>query len=55
MAPDKLELNHLLASLPSDEVARWKPHLEPVSLRLGEVLYESGVAITVSVQSHHLL
>lgn len=34
--------NHLLASLPADELTRLKSKLEPVSLKLGEVLYESG-------------
>jgi CRP-like cAMP-binding protein len=43
--PDPRE-NHLLASLPADEWARWLPNLEPVDMPLGEVLYESGVAMT---------
>ena len=34
--------NHLLAALPADEFARVQSKLEPVSLTLGEVLYESG-------------
>ncbi len=34
--------NHLLAALPPAEFERLLPHLEPVSLRLGEVLAESG-------------
>ena len=34
--------NHLLASLPATEWARWEPLLEPVELPLGEILYESG-------------
>ena len=34
--------NHLLASLPEPEWQRWHPHLEPVDLPLGAVLYESG-------------
>ncbi len=37
--------NHLLASLPEVEWARWMPHLEQVSLPLGHVLYESGVTL----------
>jgi CRP-like cAMP-binding protein len=37
--------NHLLASLPEAEWARWMPHLEQVSLPLGHVLYESGVTL----------
>ncbi len=35
-------MNHLLEALPDQEFARIKPHLEPVSLKLGKVLYESG-------------
>ena len=34
--------NHLLASLPNDEFARFQSKLQPVSLKLGTVLYESG-------------
>ncbi|OWW20680.1 Crp/Fnr family transcriptional regulator [Noviherbaspirillum denitrificans] len=34
--------NHLLAALPPEEFARLEPHLELVSMPLGEVLYESG-------------
>ena len=34
--------NHLLASLPADEWARWQPLLEWVELPLGKVMYESG-------------
>lgn len=39
---DSALMNHLLAALPSDEFARLKPDLEPVSLALGQVIYESG-------------
>jgi CRP-like cAMP-binding protein len=39
---DDALMNHLLAALPADEFVRLKPHLEPVSLSLGEVIYESG-------------
>ena len=38
--------NHLLAALPADEWARWMPELEPVSMSLGQVLYESGMTMT---------
>jgi CRP-like cAMP-binding protein len=38
--------NHLLASLPDDEWSRWSPMLELVPMPLGQVLYESGVALT---------
>jgi CRP-like cAMP-binding protein len=34
--------NHLLAALPASEFERLAPHLELVTLKLGEVLYESG-------------
>ena len=34
--------NHLLAALPEAAWQRLKPHLEPVHLALGQVLYESG-------------
>jgi len=34
--------NHLLASLPTEEYERLLPHLEPVPMALGDVLYESG-------------
>ena len=37
--------NHLLAALPVADWARWLPALEPVDMPLGEVLYESGVAM----------
>ena len=37
--------NHLLAALPAADFERLKPHLEPVSFRLGDVLCESGVAL----------
>lgn len=36
--------NQLLASLPDEEWQRWLPQLEPVELKLGQVLYESGSA-----------
>ena len=34
--------NHLLAALPENEYERLLPHLEAVSMPLGEALYESG-------------
>jgi len=37
--------NHLLACLPEAEHERLSPQLELVSLRLGEVVYESGVVL----------
>ena len=38
--------NHLLRSLPSEEWQRWAPLLETVDMPLGQVLYESGVALS---------
>jgi CRP-like cAMP-binding protein len=38
--------NHLLAALPKPEAYRWLPILETVDLPLGQVLYESGVALS---------
>jgi CRP-like cAMP-binding protein len=43
---DDARMNHLLAALPAEEFARLKPELEPVSLSLGKVLYESGDRMT---------
>jgi len=40
-----LERNRLLAVLPKPERDRWLPLLEPVELRLGQVLHESGVTL----------
>jgi len=40
-SPDR-NVNHLLAALPDSVSTRWLAHLEPVELRLGQVLYESG-------------
>lgn len=39
---DDAQMNHLIAALPEDEFTRINPSLEPVSLSLGEVIYESG-------------
>lgn len=44
-APDP-RANHLLAALPDAEFDRWRPQLEPVTLKLGQVLYESGKRMT---------
>ena len=38
--------NQLLAALSGPTLARWREHLEPVSLPLGEVLYESGSTLS---------
>jgi CRP-like cAMP-binding protein len=37
--------NQLLARLPDEELVRWLPHLEPVDMPLGRVLYESGATL----------
>jgi CRP-like cAMP-binding protein len=37
--------NHLLAALPASEYERLAPHLEPIPMKLGEVLYEPGVQL----------
>ena len=42
-APDDPRQNHLLAALPADDYQRLLPSLEPISMLLGDVLYESGV------------
>lgn len=47
--PTDPRLNGLLAALPADDLARWRPHLQPVDLQPGRVLYESGQAM------HHLV
>jgi CRP-like cAMP-binding protein len=40
--PANPKQNHLLGAIPEIEWARFAPHLTPVELRLGDVLYESG-------------
>lgn len=40
--PHSPKQNHLLAALPVSEFQRIAPHLELITLKLGEVLYESG-------------
>lgn len=40
------KLNHLLAALPEEDWKRWLPELESVSLKLGEVIYESGADVS---------
>src|SRR3981189_507521 len=41
-APHNPNQNHLLPALPTAEFERLAPHLELVTMSLGEVLYESG-------------
>jgi CRP-like cAMP-binding protein len=43
---DELGKNQLLAALPHKERSLWSPHLEPVELPLGTVIYESGGKLT---------
>jgi CRP-like cAMP-binding protein len=43
---DDLKQNRLLAALPEKEWSLWLPHLEPVELPLGTVIYESGGKLT---------
>jgi len=38
--------NHLLSALPEAQRQRWQSRLEPVDLPLGQVLYESGGAMS---------
>ena len=38
--------NHLLCALPDADWQRWMPQLEPVTLKLGAVLYESGATLS---------
>ncbi len=40
------KLNQLLAALPEPEWQRWQPELERVPMALGQVLYESGRAMS---------
>jgi hypothetical protein len=47
--PSDARQNHLLAALPEAEWQRWQPHLEPVDLPLGKVLYESGSRLNHAV------
>jgi CRP-like cAMP-binding protein len=42
---EDLRKNHLLAALPHAEWGRWSPLLERVDMPLGQVLYESGIAL----------
>ena len=38
--------NTLLSVLPSSIREHWLPHLEPVEMRLGEVVYEPGATLS---------
>lgn len=39
---DETKLNRLLGALPDEQLKSWLPHLEPIDMPLGSVLYESG-------------
>jgi CRP-like cAMP-binding protein len=45
-APSNLRKNHLLDALPEPEWLRLQPHLEPVEMPLGQVLYEPGSTLS---------
>jgi CRP-like cAMP-binding protein len=47
--PQKLENNHLLAALPAEELACLAPHLENISMRLGETLYRPSEPLQYAV------
>jgi CRP-like cAMP-binding protein len=38
--------NHLLACLPVEDWNRWKPQIDPVDMKLGDVVYESGTTLS---------
>jgi CRP-like cAMP-binding protein len=46
VSADASKENGLLAALPLVDARRWLPHLEPVELPLGKVLYEPGTTTT---------
>ncbi len=43
--PQSPSLNHLLQALPPGDYERLAPHLELISMKLGDVLYEPGVRL----------
>lgn len=45
-ASDDAKMNHLLAALPEADWQRWRPQLEAVAMPLGQVVYESGSALS---------
>jgi len=45
LAADDPRQNRLLASLSEADWQRWRPHLQPVALPLGQALYESGAML----------
>jgi CRP-like cAMP-binding protein len=62
LSPQNPNQNHLLAALPTAEFERLAANLEPVTMRLGEVLYEPGGKLlhayfptTTIVSLHHVM
>jgi CRP-like cAMP-binding protein len=54
--------NRLLAALPEEDFARLSPHLEPIAMRVGDIIYEPGTRLrqfhfptTAVVSLHHVL
>ena len=45
-ASDDAKMNHLLAALPEADWQRWRPQLEAAAMPLGQVVYESGSALS---------
>jgi CRP-like cAMP-binding protein len=45
-SPNDPRINRLLAALPETEWDRWQPHLEAVTMPLGQVLYEPGATLS---------
>lgn len=46
LSPHAPRKNVLLAALPEEEYERIRPHLDPVLLTVGDVVYDSGASIT---------
>jgi CRP-like cAMP-binding protein len=44
--PANPRTNQLIAALPDSEWLRWQSHLEPISMPLGQVLYEPGATLS---------
>src|SRR4029079_16461332 len=44
-APHSPHQNHLLDALPAVDYDRLASHLEPIAMKLGDVLYESGAKL----------
>lgn len=46
VTPPDPRRNRLLASISAQELEAWRAHLEPVVMPLGQVIHESGIALT---------